>query len=117
MQNENIGLELFFTNAAGSKTAKIIDRYKLTSGAIQENWALDVEFSGGPLTGLQELCLRMDAPTRIGNSRSRIEEFALLKLAYARAIIFLQRQKDYWTSIFYNAPNTGSCRRPQSHTI
>ena len=86
MQNENIGLELFLTNAAGSKTAKIIDRYKLTSGAIQENWALDVEFSGGPLTGLQELCLRMDAPTRIGNSRSRIEEFAFLKLAYENGV-------------------------------
>ena len=82
MQNENIELELFLTNAAGSKTAKIIDRYKLTSGAIQENWALDVEFSGGPLTGLQELCLRMDAPTRIGNSRSRIEEFSFLLIEF-----------------------------------
>ena len=86
MKNGNIELELFLTNAAGSKTAKIIDRYKLTSGAIQENWALDVEFSGGPLTGLQELCLRMDAPTRIGNSRSRIEEFAFLKLAYENGV-------------------------------
>ena len=86
MQNGNIELELFLTNAAGSKTARIIDRYKLTSGAIQENWALDVEFSGGPLTGLQELCLRMDAPTRISNSRSRVEEFALLKLAYGNGI-------------------------------
>ena len=86
MQNGNIELELFLTNAASSQTARIIDRYKLTSGAIQENWALDVEFTGGPLSGLQELCLRMDAPTRIDNSRSRIEEFSFLKLAYENGI-------------------------------
>ena len=86
MQNGIIELELFLTNAASSQTARISDRYKLTSGAIQENWAIDVEFIGGPLTGLQELCLRMDAPSGIGNSRSRIEEFALLKLAYENGV-------------------------------
>mgnify|MGYP001400761355 CR=1 FL=1 len=75
-------LESFLSKKANARRARVIDQYRLTAGAIQENWAIDVEFSGGPLDGLQELCLRMDAPAAISNSRSRIQEFEILKLAH-----------------------------------
>ena len=82
MKSTILNLEAFLTRKANARRARIIDQYRLTAGAIQENWAIDVEFSGGPLDGLQELCLRMDAPAAIGNSRSRIQEFQILKLAH-----------------------------------
>ena len=82
MKSKISNLEYFLAKKANARRARVIDQYRLTAGAIQENWAIDVEFSGGPLDGLQELCLRMDAPAAIGNSRSRIQEFQILKLAH-----------------------------------
>ena len=86
MENGNKELELFLRQQTGAKTVKIVDSHKLTAGAIQENWGIDVEFIGGPLAGLQELCLRMDAPSKIEYSRKRSEEYAFLKLAYERGV-------------------------------
>ena len=98
MKNGIIQLENFLTKQAGAKTAKLREHYKLTAGAIQENWAINVEFTGGPLNGMQELCLRIDAPTSIGNSRSRMEEFAFLWLAHRGGVrvpepLFFSRNK------------------------
>jgi aminoglycoside phosphotransferase (APT) family kinase protein len=52
---------------------------KLTGGAIQENYAVDVEVPGG----VQRLVLRADAPSGVAVSHSRAHEFALLKIAFA----------------------------------
>ena len=53
MENGNKELELFLRQQTGAETVKIVDSHKLTAGAIQENWGIDVEFIGGPLAGLQ----------------------------------------------------------------
>ena len=47
----------------------------LGGGAIQENWALDVVCTGGPLDGRHELVLRTDAASRVPVSWSRKQEF------------------------------------------
>jgi len=75
-------LEAFLTQKGQARSATIEAKTRLTAGAIQENWLLSVWFDGGPLNGVQELVLRSDAPAAIGNSRSRAEEFALLRLAH-----------------------------------
>jgi aminoglycoside phosphotransferase (APT) family kinase protein len=56
---------------------------KLGGGAIQENWALDLELEGGSHPGKHRLVLRTDAATGVVESRSRAEEFELIKAAHA----------------------------------
>jgi aminoglycoside phosphotransferase (APT) family kinase protein len=72
--------------AALSRLARIIaadatvTRFeKLAGGAIQENYAVDVETADGA----QHLVLRADAPSGVAVSHSRAEEFALLQVAFA----------------------------------
>jgi aminoglycoside phosphotransferase (APT) family kinase protein len=64
------------TIAAGAVVTRLD---KLAGGAIQENYALDVEIAGAT----QHLVLRADAPSGVAVSHSRAEEFALLKVAFA----------------------------------
>jgi aminoglycoside phosphotransferase (APT) family kinase protein len=68
---------------ADARSATLQSVSRLSGGAIQENWAIDVAFGGGNRPGLQRLVLRMDAPSRLTVSRSRSEEFALLQAAHA----------------------------------
>jgi len=56
---------------------------KLVGGAIQENWALDVEIDGA----FQRLVLRLDAPATVASSRSRGEEFALIRAAWNAGVL------------------------------
>jgi aminoglycoside phosphotransferase (APT) family kinase protein len=58
----------------------------LSGGAIQENWAIEVEVEGGPLAGLQRWVVRTDARSGLSVSRSRAEEFALLEAARAAGV-------------------------------
>ncbi|HMB76676.1 MAG TPA: phosphotransferase family protein [Kiloniellaceae bacterium] len=55
---------------------------KLSGGAIQENWLLDVVCEGGQRPGPQKWVLRTDAPSSIATSLSRAEEFAILGVAF-----------------------------------
>ena len=48
---------------------------------MQENYALDVHFGSGAMAGRQQLVLRTDAPSAVAASRSRADEFAVLKVA------------------------------------
>lgn len=71
---------------AGADRTTITSLCRLSGGAIQENWAIDVEFEGGPHSGVQSLVVRTDSPTSIPESRSRAEEFALYKAAHAAGV-------------------------------
>lgn len=55
---------------------------KLSGGAIQENWALDVAVHNGDWAGEHQLVLRCDAASGVATSHSRAQEFALLKAAH-----------------------------------
>jgi aminoglycoside phosphotransferase (APT) family kinase protein len=55
---------------------------RLSGGAIQDNWALDVVVNDGDDAGEHALVLRADAPSAIAASLSRSDEFAVLRVAY-----------------------------------
>jgi aminoglycoside phosphotransferase (APT) family kinase protein len=55
---------------------------KLSGGAIQENWALDLHLSDGMIP----VVLRVDAPSGVGESWGRAEEFALLRVAHSAGV-------------------------------
>jgi len=74
-------LAQFIAAAAGARRAMLAGLTPLRGGAIQENWAVDVELDGGDGAGRHALVLRTDAPSRVATSHSRDHEFALLKVA------------------------------------
>jgi aminoglycoside phosphotransferase (APT) family kinase protein len=76
----------FLKTASGAEAAEVIRLQLLSGGAIQENWAIDAEFDGGSLAGPQRLVLRRDAATGVPSSLGRIEEFAVLKAAFAAGV-------------------------------
>ncbi|HWU00522.1 MAG TPA: hypothetical protein VN229_22990, partial [Terriglobales bacterium] len=72
----------FIARQAGGKVIELEIDGKLGGGAIQENWSLSLELDGGPHAGKHALVLRTDAATGIAESRSRVQEFALIKAAH-----------------------------------
>jgi len=79
-------LARFLAAASGASRVRLAGLDLLPGGAIQENWGLDAEFADGRLAGAQRLVLRTDAPTGIPSSLGRIEEFAVLKAAFAAGV-------------------------------
>lgn len=59
---------------------------KLSGGAIQENWLLQLQFTDGPHHGHQSWVLRTNASSAIAVSNSRADEFSLLKTAFLLGI-------------------------------
>lgn len=76
----------WLARASGASRAEIVSCTPLSGGAIQENWALDVRFTGGDLDGERALVLRTDAPSGVAVSLGRAEEFALLRAAEAAGV-------------------------------
>jgi aminoglycoside phosphotransferase (APT) family kinase protein len=72
--------------AIGADAVEISCCERLGGGAIQENVALDVSVQGGPRAGLHALVLRTDAPSAVAESRSRIEEFEILRVAHGAGV-------------------------------
>lgn len=82
LANKIAALEGFIQQQAQATkvTAKLIGR--LGGGAIQENWALDLDVDGA----IHETVLRADAPSGIAESWGKAQEFALLKAAHAAGV-------------------------------
>ncbi|UCF77334.1 MAG: phosphotransferase family protein [Betaproteobacteria bacterium] len=55
----------------------------MSGGAVQENWALDVELDGK----LRHWVLRTDATATVRESLTRAQEFAVLKVAHAAKVL------------------------------
>jgi aminoglycoside phosphotransferase (APT) family kinase protein len=79
-------LARFLAEASGASAVEVTGLAPLRGGAIQENWALDAHFSGGLLAGPQRLVLRTAAPTGVTASLDRMQEFAVLKAAFAARV-------------------------------
>jgi aminoglycoside phosphotransferase (APT) family kinase protein len=60
---------------------------RLSGGAIQDNWALDVDVDGGPWAGSHGLVLRTDAPSTVAASLTRAQEFAVLGVAHRAGVM------------------------------
>ncbi len=72
-------LAAFITRAGGARNTAIVALERMGGGAVQENWALDVDFDGEP----RRWVLRTDARGAVRESLTRAQEFAVLKVAYA----------------------------------
>ena len=79
-------LERFIAAAAEADRAVILAIEKLSGGAIQDNYGLDLALETGPVAGRHALVLRTDAPTVIAESHARAQEFALLKVAHGAGV-------------------------------
>ena len=60
---------------------------RLSGGAIQDNWALDVHIEGGPWHGERAWVLRADGRSKVAASLTRAQEFAVLRVAHASGVI------------------------------
>jgi aminoglycoside phosphotransferase (APT) family kinase protein len=76
----------FLAAASGARRVEIGASARLAGGAIQENWALDARFDGGVLDGDRHLVLRASGATGVPSSLGTIEEFAVLKAAFAGGV-------------------------------
>jgi aminoglycoside phosphotransferase (APT) family kinase protein len=76
----------FLAVESGAGAVDLVAAKLLGGGAIQENWALDADIAGGFLAGRQALVLRAAAATGVPSSLGRIEEFAVLKAAFAAGV-------------------------------
>src|SRR5271155_4229839 len=85
-EDRRAALARFLAEASGAATVEITDFAPLRGGAIQENWGVDAYISGGAFVGEQRLVLRTAAPTGVAASLSRLEEFAVLKAAFAAGV-------------------------------
>ena len=65
----------FIARASGDEKARVVRFERMSGGAVQENWALDVEIDGKP----RYWVLRTDAPAAVRESLTRAQEFAVLQ--------------------------------------
>lgn len=79
-------LERFVATAAQADAAAIAEAKLLSGGAIQENWLVRAEISGGPYTGVLDAVVRTDSPSGVAVSHGRAQEFALLKAAFGAGV-------------------------------
>ena len=76
-------IEEFLRIAANADSVRVKALTRMSGGAVQENWALDADISGGPYAGTQQWVLRTDAAARVAASLRRSEEFAILQVAHS----------------------------------
>jgi aminoglycoside phosphotransferase (APT) family kinase protein len=76
----------FIARAAGATRAAVTVLSRLGGGAIQENWALDIDVAGGPQAGHYEAVLRSDAVSGIAESWPRAQEYALIAAAHSAGV-------------------------------
>jgi len=79
-------LEKFVVDQTQANSVAIQLIGRLSGGAIQENYALDVEIHGGEWSGNHTWVLRTDAPSSVQVSMSRAHEFAVLNAAYQSGV-------------------------------
>ncbi|MBI1891710.1 MAG: phosphotransferase family protein [Burkholderiales bacterium] len=79
-------LEAYLRLQTRAENVAINKMGRLSGGAIQENWALDVTLDGGAYTGRQQWVLRTDAASAVAVSLTRAQEFAVLKVAFEAGV-------------------------------
>ena len=84
---EDCGLVLaWLQTRTGADRLDCLRFEKLSGGAIQENWLLQLQITGGAHDGHQSWVLRTDAASRVAVSNSRSNEFRLLQAAFLQGV-------------------------------
>lgn len=81
-EEQRARLNDWLAQAAGDASLHVAAAAKLSGGAIQQNWALDIEGRGGP----QRWVLRTDSAAVLAVSLPRAAEYALLRAAHAAGV-------------------------------
>jgi aminoglycoside phosphotransferase (APT) family kinase protein len=84
--DQRAALARFLAAASAARSCEITGLAPLAGGAIQENWGLDALFAGGRLDGRQRLVLRAAGATGVPSSLDRLQEFAVVKAAFAAGV-------------------------------
>jgi len=79
-------LSLYLAETLAADQVVIDQMAPLSGGAIQENWHLGLQVTGGAYHGKQAWVLRKDAPSGVSVSHSRTVEYAVLSHAFAQGI-------------------------------
>lgn len=80
-------IERFVAQASGASAASVQSVRKLSGGAVQENWLLEIDLAGGTLPGRLSCVLRCDSPTAgVAISHGRAQEFALLNAVFKAGV-------------------------------
>jgi len=76
----------FIREQACATQVSIQGRKRLSGGAIQENWRLDLLVEGGPWAGNRQWVLRSDALSALPASLDREQEFAVLQVVHQAGV-------------------------------
>jgi aminoglycoside phosphotransferase (APT) family kinase protein len=78
---DKLAIEQWLSKKTG-KPVSLGEMRALSGGAIQENWAVDIDLGDEQIAAV----IRCDAPSSVSDSLSRKQEFALLKAAFASGV-------------------------------
>ncbi len=81
---QRLGVEL--ARQVSAEAVSITTATVLSGGAVQENWRLDVEVTGGPRAGAGTWVLRTDAKARIAVSLDRDAEAQVVRSAWVAGV-------------------------------
>lgn len=100
------GLERFLRDRTGAQHLRIHGLQRLSGGAIQENWALDVAIDDGDWRGNHQWVVRSDAPSAVAVSLDRAQEFQVLQAAFEAGVrapepLWLCRDRDLIGAEFF----------------
>ncbi len=79
-------LELYLEKVLPGSSVVIEGMQRLSGGAIQENWLLNVQVTGGDNSGQHQWVLRTDAKSAVDVSMSRADEYAVLKTVFEAGV-------------------------------
>lgn len=77
----------YLTTACAAQQVRLNNIALLSGGAIQQNWQLDVDITGGPHAGVYTWVLRTDAPATVAASLPREREHAIISFAHAHGLL------------------------------
>lgn len=77
----------FLRQACAADTVRVVALQLLSGGAIQQNWELAVDITGGTHHGHHCWVLRTDAPATVAASLPREREYAIIQFAHARGLL------------------------------
>jgi aminoglycoside phosphotransferase (APT) family kinase protein len=86
VEEHRSALEHYLTGRTGARAVAITQMKRLSGGAIQENWALQLRCDGGELPGEYALVLRTDSKSAVAVSLSRAQEFQVLAAVYRAGV-------------------------------
>lgn len=70
----------------GAQSGRVVTCERLSGGAIQQNWRVDLAFCGGRHDGRLSAVLRSDSDSLLDVSRTRSQEYRLFQAAYEAGV-------------------------------